>query len=204
MNTQENIPLLVERARQGEEDAFEKLLAMHRGLIGHLIRSRLTEVLRQDANVEDLYQETSFRAFKSLGRFEYRGEDSFFRWLAGIALHVVVDFVRRRRPELADDVAQNRPSSQDSPSKGPRREERFSRLQEALDSLSPDHKKVIVLAWLRGMRIDEIAQNMDRSSGAVRKLLLRGLRKLRSSFGDTESLHLPGRSLLGRNGSHAE
>ena len=54
-----------------------------------------------------------------------------------------------------------------SPSRALRRHERLDRLQEALDSLSPDHRQVIVLARLKGLRIKEIAERMDRSPNAV-------------------------------------
>ena len=76
-----------------------------------------------------------------------------------------------------------------------RRNERFDRLQESIDNLSAEYREVIVLARIEGLRIKEIAQRMNRSPDAVKKLLRRGLKKLRDGFGETESLHLPDRSL---------
>ena len=77
-----------------------------------------------------------------------------------------------------------------SPSRSLRRRERLDRLQAALDALSPDHRQVIVLARLKGLRMTEIAERMERSPNAVALLLARALAKLRESFGDTESLPL--------------
>ncbi len=54
---------------------------------------------------------------------------------------------------------------------------------------------MIRLARFEKLRIDEIARRMNRSSNAVRKLLARALPELKQGFGDTESLHLPGRHL---------
>jgi DNA-directed RNA polymerase specialized sigma24 family protein len=48
---------------------------------------------------------------------------------------------------------------------------------------------------MEGMKSEEIAQKMNSSPEAVRQLLVRALRALRKSFGETESLHLPSRGL---------
>ncbi len=76
-----------------------------------------------------------------------------------------------------------------------RRDERFDRLQEALKTLSVDHRTVIELARIKGLRIQEIADRMRRSPGAVKLLLFRALEQLRNRFGDTASLNLPDREL---------
>ena len=65
-----------------------------------------------------------------------------------------------------------------------RREERFDRLQHALESLPPDYREVIRLSRIEGMKTSEIAELMGRSSAAVKQLLFRALRRLRESFGD--------------------
>jgi RNA polymerase sigma-70 factor (ECF subfamily) len=77
-----------------------------------------------------------------------------------------------------------------------RRNERFGRLEEALNALSSDHRRVIVLARVEGLPIREVAKRMGRSREAVRQMLWRALQKLKTIFGDTESLHLPDRQLV--------
>ena len=87
------------------------------------------------------------------------------------------------------------PKSSATPGQALGREERFERLKLSLEKLSPDQRKAVILARIDGRPVREIAQQMNRSEDAVRQLLTRALRQLRSSFGDTESLHLPNRSL---------
>ena len=65
---------------------------------------------------------------------------------------------------------------------------------KALRTLSPDHQTVLELSRMQGQSIREIAERMERSESAVKNLLLRATRKLRLSFGDTESLGLDGAS----------
>ena len=78
-----------------------------------------------------------------------------------------------------------------------RRDERFERLESALNCLTKDHREVIIFARIQGLPIKEIAERMSRSPDAVSMLLLRALRELKSYFGSTESFHLPQRSLEG-------
>ena len=85
-----------------------------------------------------------------------------------------------------------------------RRSERFDRLEEALKTLSPDHRQVITMARVDGLKIKEIAERMNRSPNAVMQLLWRALEKLKASFGETESLHLPDRNLLNDCGGDEE
>ena len=82
-----------------------------------------------------------------------------------------------------------------SPSRSLRREERFERLQKALDALPPDYREVVVLARLKGLKMKEIAARMERSVFSVTHLLSRALDSLKGAFGDTESLGLPPRRL---------
>ena len=82
-----------------------------------------------------------------------------------------------------------------SPSKAERRNERFDRFEAALKQLSPDYRQAILLARIEGLSIEEVARRMKRSPNAVSHILLRALRKLRETFGDTQSLNLPDRRL---------
>ena len=80
--------------------------------------------------------------------------------------------------------------------------ERFDRLQEALDSLVPDQREVILLARIERVPMAEVAVRLRRSPGAVAQLLWRALKNLREQFGDTESLHLPDRRFQNRTTPH--
>ncbi len=185
---------LVERARSGDLQAFAELFEPLRPRLLASIRTRLSPAIRQRVDPEDVLQDTYVRALHSLSRFEWRGEDSFGRWLEAIASHVALDVVRRegRRPALR--LEREPPGDGAAPSRGLRRQERRERLMKALRTLSPDHQTVLELSRMEGLSIREIADRMDRSESAVKNLLLRATRKLRESFGDTVSLGLDGGS----------
>ncbi|MBI4601615.1 MAG: RNA polymerase sigma factor [Planctomycetes bacterium] len=194
---------LVSAARDGDRAAFEALVARHRGRIRALVASRLEAWLALGADADDVYQETLLRALKSIARLEWRGEGSFLRWLGGIADNVILELSRKRARErqvALDGLDVRVPAADASPSRALRREERLERLEGSLASLSPDHRRVIVLTRIEGLTFEEAAQRMGRSADAVKQLLYRALKELKEAFGDTESLHLPDRGLPGAEG----
>jgi RNA polymerase sigma-70 factor (ECF subfamily) len=195
MAAEDRIQILVDQARQGDRAAFDDLVHGYRDRLKSMIHSRLGVHLRQTLDAEDILQESFLWAFRSLPRFQWRGENSFYRWLCSIAEHVILKAANRRERDHKLPLACEPPGDEVSPSKVMRRNERFDRLQGSFDDLSSDYREVIMLARVEGLRIAEIARRMNRSQEAVKKLLRRGLKKLREGFGETDSLHLPDRSL---------
>jgi RNA polymerase sigma-70 factor (ECF subfamily) len=196
---------LVDLAQQGDARAFTQLVESYRARLKALIQARIRARFLRNVDAQDVFQETCLSALESLSRFQWQGEESFLRWLGGIADHQIVDLARsqaRRNLEKPLDAALT--TDDVGPSKAAERNERFDRLQAALDSLSPDHRKVILLARLEKLPIGEIAQRMNRSPNAVSHLLLRAAQKMKQHMGETESLHLPDRLLNDRGSAHVE
>ncbi len=155
---------------------------------------------RASTNLEDIQQETWLRVFQSMESFRWQGEESFVHWLETIAENVIRSLARReqRKPlrlmsDSALDAAQA--PADDSPGGQVRKKERFHRLQQALQTLDPDSRRVVFLSRIEGLPIKEVAKRMARTPNATSILLYRAFVKLRSSFGDTESLSLPFRTL---------
>ncbi len=185
---------LARRAKEGDQQAIRGLVGLFSSRLEGFVRSRMGERLKKQLEIDDVVQETFAKAFTSIKKLEWQGESAFFSWLATIADNVILSASQKteRMPLLLDlDVA----NSAASPSKDLRRDERFDRFQEALRELSPDYRQVIVLARIQRLKIEEIADRMQRSPNAVKKLLGRALKELKRGFGDTESLHLPEREL---------
>jgi RNA polymerase sigma-70 factor (ECF subfamily) len=194
MTDQERIEDLLERARQGEPSALDALAREYRDELVAFADSRLGPSLRRELGPEDVAQETLLKALGALGRFEWRGESSFRRWLCGIAEHLIRNASRRRSASLKS-LSIDLPGGVDSPSHAARKRERFERLERAIQELRPEHREVLRLARIEGLKVDEIARRMRRSPGAIHKLLARAMEQLKRRFGDTASLGLPDRAL---------
>lgn len=194
MESQEDTRALVKRAHEGERTAFDQLISRYDDRIRALVHARLASYLKVE--FPDVYQETLTRAYRAIKDFTWQGEDSFLRWLGGISEYVILNLVRRHSRRKHLPIAHEPIAPDASPSRDMRRNERFDRLQNALDNLSEDHGTALRLAHLEGLKTKEIAERMNRSPEAVRQLLWRALKQLRTHFDDTESLGLPSRRLL--------
>ena len=181
---------LVEQARNGDQEALSEIFTEFRDRLRASIRSRLGAAARQMLDPEDVLQDAFVRAFHSLDRFEWRGEESLRRWLESIATHVALDAVRNQQRRRVLQIDRDVPLDATSPSHGMRRQERFDRLRTSLETLSEDHRTVLMLSRIEGLSTAEVAARMERSESAVKNLLLRAARRLKRSFGDTESLSL--------------
>ncbi|MBI4602959.1 MAG: sigma-70 family RNA polymerase sigma factor [Planctomycetes bacterium] len=196
---------LIEAARAGwchDRRALEVLFERCRDRFLDAIRAR-GRSLAAGQEPEDVLQETFLRATESIARFEDRGEESFLRWLHGIARNVELEGARRPRETLSLEAAERAESQDPSPSRGLRREERRERLERAIASLPDHYREVVRLARIEGLKVREVAARLGKSPDATKHILARALRLLRGRMGDTDSLGLPeerGEAPEGRHG----
>jgi len=93
---------LAARARTGDREAFGRLFHLVRRRLERAVNDRLGVELRAVLDPDDVLQETALRALRSIEAFEWRGEDSFLRWLAGIAEHILRDQADKQRARHAE------------------------------------------------------------------------------------------------------
>ncbi|MBI4603629.1 MAG: sigma-70 family RNA polymerase sigma factor [Planctomycetes bacterium] len=206
MDPQESMGALLERARGGDRQAFDMLVTECTGHVQSFLRVHAGTRLQQRVEVEDLVQETFLRAYQAIEGFRGQSAGSFRCWLRTIADRVVQDHLRRLGRKEAEISLERQCASDGSepwgllqPARAPDltaskhlvQNERLDRLEKALSLLSPDHRKVILLARIRGLPIKEVAREMGRSPEAASMLLFRALMSLKAAFGGTESLRLP-------------
>lgn len=185
---------LVLRAQQGSRDALDLLFRRYQVRLDAFIMLRVGRKLRSWVECDDIAQETSLLAIQDLKKFQWRGDGSFYRWLAAIAEHVILRRAREQDRPASSSLPppEDLPASGDSPSTDMRRWERLVNLKNAVGRLSHDHREVVILIYFRGLRTGEVAERMDhRSVDAIHMLHLRAIRKLRKCLGSTDSLHLP-------------
>jgi len=188
---------LVRRAQGGNRNAFEELIRRYKDRLERAVASRLRAYGLRSASREEVVQEALLRGFLSLENFTWKGEESFLRWLGGITENVLRDHARGASTKTPVFQLDSRVANDDvSASRAMRRQERFDRLSAAVRGLRPEYREVILLSRVEGLGFDAIAERMNRSPAAVKQLLWRALKSLGREFSDTESLHLPPRSLL--------
>jgi len=189
------IQMLVERAQAGDREAFSALVERFRDRLRLWIETKARLRLGPSIEIDEVLQETFVRAFESIARFEWQGDDAFEKWLCGIARNVLLKSAKKHRAQQGLEAAADLPALDESPGTALRRDERFERLEKALAGLSPEYRQVVRLARIDGLKVKEIAARLEKTPNAVKHLLARALKELRERFGDTESFHLPHRSL---------
>ena len=97
MSDEDAIRILVEDAKDGDRAAFDRLAGTYQDRLRSLVQSRIrVHGVQAVTDAPDVAQETLTRAFERIQRFEWKGEDSFYKWLGGIAERVILEAVRRQ------------------------------------------------------------------------------------------------------------
>jgi len=168
---------LVYATRDGDMQAFDALFYRYKDGI-----FRLGFAITKDPSAaEEIVVDTFARAHRAIGRLEPEG--SLRPWLYRVAVNL--SYNRRPRKGLVmstlEDVNEERMTSDErSPSSLAELAELRTIVLAAVDTLGPKHKIVVVLHYLNGLNLAEIAQVVDCPVGTVKSRLHYALRRLRA------------------------
>jgi len=151
----------------------------------------LHHMMKGDAAVDDIFQDTYLRAFRALDWF--RGDSSLTTWMLSIARNTVLNRLRRLRtertwqdtvqvpPEVADPRAEADTRALDLKTRADRR------LLAALDQLSPAQREAVLLFYLEDRPVDEVARITGRTANTIKSDLRRARLVMRQVL-DTETI----------------
>ena len=168
---------LVYAARDGEIAAFDALFYRYRDGIFRLGLA----ITKDPSAAEEIVVDTFARAHRALARLE---PDSSLRpWLYRVAVNL--SYNRRPRKgvilsSLDDAVDEPLANEDGSPSHVAEQAELRRLVLGAVDELGPKHRLVVVLHYLNGLNLAEIAEVMDCPVGTVKSRLHYALRRLRT------------------------
>jgi len=167
---------LLKKAQNGDKEAFAELYREHVQAIFRYVYNRVSD--KQLA--EDLTGDVFTRMLKGLPSYQDQGKP-LLAWLYRIAHARVVDHYRRveRRPNESD--VESIPISV-TPDMDERllRQQAARALRDAITYLTDDQQQVIVLRFIEGYRIEEVANVMGKKPNAIKALQHRALRSLGS------------------------
>jgi RNA polymerase sigma-70 factor (ECF subfamily) len=133
--------------------------------------------------VEDLTAETYARAWKARSRFQ-GDEKAAIGWLLKIGRNLVIDHQRRRKnrpePENIDTILI--PASGTSPETETIRQEQGQILWNMLQNLSPSHREMLILRYILGWRVNEIAEYLELQENTVSVNIRRILERIRKNW----------------------
>lgn len=171
---------LVRQIRAGDESAFAELINRHSDGLYRMACS----LLNSPADAEDVLQETFLGAFNRLSAFE--GRSSVKTWLVRILLNHASKFRRsqrvRRTDPLPDQVGPRSGDEKYAASSPAAAVESRVDVMEMLQTLSSEHREVIVLRELQQMSYDEIAEALKIPRGTVESRLHRARQELKRRY----------------------
>jgi RNA polymerase sigma-70 factor, ECF subfamily len=168
---------LVYAARDGDMLAFDALFYRYRDGIFRLGLA----ITKDPSAAEEIAVDTFARAHRALARLE--PDDSLRPWLYRVAVNL--SYNRRPRKNVvlssledaADEAAAN---EEGSPATLAEQAELRRVVLETVDALGPKHRIVVVLHYLNGLNLAEIAEVVDCPIGTVKSRLHYALRRLRT------------------------
>ncbi len=172
---------LVERAAQGDREAFGALVQRHQDRAFNLAY----QIVRNREDALDVAQEAFVKAYGSLPNF--KGEASFTTWIHRIVVNVAIDTLRRRRrgnPTPYDDQramseeVEGGPTTPDDPEAALGARQVRSLLRRGIQALPPAQRAVLVLREIEGMTYEEIARAVGCNPGTVMSRLFYARRRL--------------------------
>jgi RNA polymerase sigma-70 factor, ECF subfamily len=171
---------LLERAREGDREALDRLVSRHLIPLKRWAKGRLPRWARDLADTDDLVQDTLLQTFRRIGDFEARGVGALQAYLRQAVVNRVRDELRKkgRRPESTDlDGLQIDAGL--SPLEEAIGRESLARYERALATLTEDEREAIVGRVEMGYSYEELADVLGKpSSEAARKAARRALVRL--------------------------
>ena len=174
--------LLVERAKRGEQKAFEMLVIKYQRRIERLI----ARMVRDVDLVQDIAQETFIRAYRAMPQF--RGDSAFYTWLYRIAVNTAKKALGdlKRDPLVTESSRASANDDDDETSRIEREltdgetpesllasKEIAQAVSAAVEALSDDLRQAITLREIEGLSYEEIAELMNCPIGTVRSRIFR-------------------------------
>jgi RNA polymerase sigma-70 factor, ECF subfamily len=170
----------IERARQGDETAFQALYDRHK----RRVYSLCLRMTANTAEAEDLTQEAFLQLYRKIGTF--RGESAFSTWLHRLSVNVVLMHLRKKSLPVVPLEETTQVGEEDTPKKDFGAEDLSLagsidrlQLQRAVDNLPPGYRTIFVLHDIEGYEHNEIAGIVGCSIGNSKSQLHKARMKLR-------------------------
>lgn len=172
---------LIDQALEGDRGAFTQLVEVNQD---RLFASML-QVTGSPDEAEEVVQEAFIRAFIKLDTFQRNSQ--FFTWLYRIAFNSALTRRRRKRARVSldqcrEDNGLEVSDTGESVDEPMLRRERVAMVREAMNTLTDDHRYILVLREMQDHSYEDIAEILEISIGTVRSRLSRARGQLKTAL----------------------
>mgnify|MGYP001604062141 CR=1 FL=1 len=180
---------LLTRYRGGDLDALERLVEKYRRpLFGFILN-----MVGASGDADEVFQEAWFRAIRSLESYT---EKNFFGWLVRITRNLVIDKIRRRRPDVSLDEEPEEglalghllPGRDSSPVRKMENADLCRKVAAAITALPEEQKEVFLMRVEAGISFKEIAEIQKVSINTALARMQYALAKMRPMLKEFEDM----------------
>ena len=159
---------LVQRAKENDADAFEKLIRLHMQTMYKIAKSYLSS----DEDAADAIQDAIITCYEKIS---FLKNNAYFKtWLIKILMSKCCNILRNKKVLNFSEETEELPFS----------DKRYEELEwkEVIRLLDEKYRLVMVLYYVEGFRVGEIAQILDMNENTVRTRLKRGREELQNIY----------------------
>ncbi len=174
-------------ARRGDRQALGRLLETCRHYLMLIANQELAPAIQAKVAPSDIVQETFLEAGRDFPRFQGTNEEALLGWLRQILRNNVANLHRHfetdkrdmeREVVLDDDRLQDAVKQTETPSVQARAREQDEQLERAMQRLSEHYRQVLRMHTSEGLTFVQIAEKLDSTADAVRKVWGRAVEEL--------------------------
>ncbi|NLN14449.1 MAG: sigma-70 family RNA polymerase sigma factor [Tissierellia bacterium] len=178
--------ILIERAKEGNEEAFSDLIGIYKNYIFAIILN----FIKDYDEVENIAQEVCLQLYVSLPKYD---QQNFKAWLGRIATNKSIDWLRKKKAKYKDEVLDEANLDRniiekENPESLMLEKERRERLNKVLNSMPDIYRLTLEKFYFEEKSYDEIAVEDGVSSKTVASRLYRAKKLLKEKWREENAL----------------
>lgn len=185
---------VIERARKGDDGAFNQMVAAYR----KRILGTIARLIGRPEDVEDVGQEVFLRLYYSLDQL--RTPEVFEPWLYRLTVNAAYDYMRkqrRRRESRMSDLSEQQVMMADASAGGKERQEEVRRtqirefVQSLLGQVSEEDRALLVLKEVEGLSLKEMEKIYKVNENALKVRLFRARQRVLKAYEEGKGVGEP-------------
>lgn len=165
---------LIKECQKGNKKAFNELITYYYPFV----LKYLLKITNNKDLSEDLVQETFLKVIKNIDSYNISSNSLFTTYLISIAKHSYIDYLRKNKKELQEEDIEtytNTISSEQDYFKN----EDYNHLMNEINKLLKDQKEAVILKYIKGYKLEEIALYQKVQSKTIKSRLFEAKKKLK-------------------------
>ena len=171
---------LVSRIIKGETKLYEQVIQKYNARMYRIGMA----IVKDDAEIEDLMQNTYIKAYENLSKFEFKS--AFGTWLVRIMINECLQFIKKKKKVPMDSLneysMETRSADNQTPASITQNKELARALETALLELPEKYRLVFVMREMEDMSVAETVQALDLTESNVKVRLNRAKSMLRDKL----------------------